>query len=128
MAVQLEEKDGGRILHVTASGRLTKNDYAQFVPELERLMQQHGRIRLLFEMRDFRGWTASALWEDLKFDVAHFRDIERLAMVGDKAWERGMAVFCRPFTTAEIRYFDRSEADAARSWIGLEPDRAASAS
>jgi hypothetical protein len=28
-----------------------------------------------------------------------------------------MAVFCKPFTTATIRYFDRSEADQAEAWI-----------
>ena len=32
-----------------------------------------------------------------------------------------MAVFCKPFTSAQIRYFDRTEAQAARAWI--ESDR-----
>jgi hypothetical protein len=43
------------------------------------------------------------LWEDIKFSVKHFADIERLAMVGDKKWQRGMAAFCKPFTKATIR-------------------------
>jgi hypothetical protein len=38
-------------------------------------------------------------------------------MVGEKAWEHGMAMFCRPFTTAKIRYFDRSQVDEADAWI-----------
>ena len=58
-----------------------------------------------------------ALWEDIKFDVKHFRDIERLAMVGDSKWEAGMAVFCKPFTSAKIKYFDVSKVDDAREWI-----------
>jgi hypothetical protein len=28
-----------------------------------------------------------------------------------------MAVFCKPFTTAKIKYFDVSELDAARAWL-----------
>ena len=68
-------------------------------------------------MRDFHGWTAGALWEDIKFDVRHFRDIERLALVGEKKWEKGMAVFCKPFTTAKVRYFERAKADEARAWL-----------
>jgi len=28
-----------------------------------------------------------------------------------------MAVFCRPFTSAKVRYFDRSAIDEARTWI-----------
>jgi hypothetical protein len=72
---------------------------------------------MLIQMHDFHGWTAGALWQDIQFDLQHFRDIERLALVGEKAWEHGMAVFCKPFTTATIRYFDRSEADQAEAWI-----------
>ena len=82
--------------------------YEQFVPAFDRLVQQHGKLRVLFEMADFHGWDAGALWDDIKFDVKHVSHIDRLAMVGDKTWEHGMSVFCRPLTTAAIRYFDRS--------------------
>ena len=55
---------------------------------------------MLVRLHDFHGWTAGALWEDIKFDLKHFAHIERLALVGDRKWEAGMAVFCKPFTTA----------------------------
>jgi len=29
----------------------------------------------------------------------------------------GMAVFCKPFTTAKIRFFVLSESDEAEAWI-----------
>ena len=117
MPLQLNEKDGGKILEVTISGKIVAEDYARFVPETERLIKEHGKIRVLFDMVDFHGWSAGALWEDIKFDVKHFRDIERLAMVGDRKWEQGMAAFCGPFTSAEIRYFDQAEAEQARAWL-----------
>ena len=62
-----------------------------------------------------------------KFDVKHFADIQRLAMVGDRKWEHGMAVFCKPFTTAKIRYFDEHEADQAAEWIHAEIPHVSSA-
>jgi len=117
MNVTLQEKNQGKIVEVRATGKLTTEDYEHFVPEIERLVQQHGKVRVLFEMHDFHGWTAGALWQDLKFDLKHFRDIERLAIVGEKKWEKGMATFCEPFTTAEIRYFDRTEAGEAHKWL-----------
>jgi hypothetical protein len=117
MAVQLLEKESGKILEIRVSGKLTREDYERFVPEVERLINQHGKIRMLFDMHDFHGWTASALWQDTKFAWKHFSDIERLGVVGEKAWQHGMAIFCKPFTRAEIRYFDRSEADQARAWL-----------
>ena len=68
-------------------------------------------------MHDFHGWEMAAAWEDTKFGMRHFHDIERLAMVGEKAWQHGMSVFCKPFTKAKIRYFDSSEAAEADRWI-----------
>ena len=67
-------------------------------------------------MHDFHGWTAGGLWEDARFDLKHFRDIEKLTIIG-AAWEHGMAAFCGPFTTAQIRFFEPSQAEEAREWV-----------
>lgn len=115
--IELQSAATGKILAVKLSGKLSKEDYETFVPEVESLIKSHGKIRILLQMHDFHGWTVGALWEDIKFDMKHFKDIERLAMVGDRKWEAGMAAFCKPFTTATVRYFDESEMEAARSWI-----------
>jgi hypothetical protein len=117
MSVKLQEEAGGKIVEVKLSEKLTKEDYEHFVPELTRLIKQFGKIRVLVEMHDFHGWTVSALWQDIKFDLAHFKDIERLALVGESKWEAGMAVFCKPFTTAKVRYFDTGKLEEAKAWI-----------
>lgn len=107
----------GKLLCVRVTGKLTKEFYEEFVPIVEDLIRQHGKVRILLEMHDFHGWTAGALWEDIKFDVKHWNHIERLAIVGETRWEHGMATFCKPFTTAKIRYFDASKLDEAQTWI-----------
>jgi hypothetical protein len=117
MSIQLNEDNAGKLLIVHVSGKLAKADYEHFVPEFERLVQQHGKLRLLFEMSDFHGWDAGALWADTKFAVQHFADIERLAMVGETKWQHGMATFCKPFTKAKVKYFDHSDAAEARKWL-----------
>ena len=75
-------------------------------------------MRILFDMAGFHGWELGAAWEDFKFGIEHFADIERLAMVGEKRWQEGMATFCKPFTKAEVRFFDRTAAVEARNWLG----------
>jgi hypothetical protein len=35
-------------------------------------------------------------------------------------WGGTMAIFCRPFTTAKMRYFDSTQLDEARKWINEE--------
>jgi SpoIIAA-like len=120
MSLKLAESDGGKVMQVQVSGKLSAEDYKQFVPEFERRLQKDGKIRVLFDMTDFHGWDAGALWEDIKFDLKHFGDIERVAMVGDKKWEKGMSLFCRPFTKAKVRYFDHGQAKEAHTWVAAE--------
>jgi len=55
MPIQLNEENGGNIPVVGFSGKLGKADYEHFVPEFERLLRQHGKLRVLIDMtRD--GW------------------------------------------------------------------------
>lgn len=121
MAIKLTEKNDGKMLEIQVSGKLTHEDFQHFVPEFERLVKQHGKIRVLFDMVNFHGWEAAALWDEIKFDLKHFKDIERLAMVGNKTWEKWMAGFCKPFTTAEVRFFDPTQYAEGRVWLGI-PD------
>jgi hypothetical protein len=120
MPLQLNEEDNGKILVVHVSGKLAKADYEHFVPEFERLVKEHGKMRVLFDLADFHGWEAGALWEDTRFGLKHFSDIERLAMIGETKWQQGMATFCKPFTKATVRYFDHAAAAEAREWVGAE--------
>ena len=57
MALELKEENDGRVLVVLATGKLTKEDYAHFLPEVNRLIERHGKISILFEMHDFHGWN-----------------------------------------------------------------------
>jgi hypothetical protein len=122
MPIQLNAEDGWKVLVVRVSSKLEQADYEHLVPVFERLVQNHGKLRVLFDMVDFHGWEAGALWEDIKFDFKHFDHIERLALVGERKWQHGMASFCKAFTTATIQYFDHADAAAARNWLDEEPE------
>ena len=119
MAIVVDASDPTYLM-VRLSEKLTAEDYEQFIPHIERAVREQGALRILLEMHDFHGWKLAAAWEDTKFGLRHYHDIDRIAMVGDKAWQHGMAVFCKPFTKATIRYFDRSNSDAAKTWIAAD--------
>jgi hypothetical protein len=117
MVDALEIISAGKLLHVKATGKLTKESYETFAPVVDEKIKEFGKLRILFEMHDFHGWTAGALWEDIKFDYKHWKDIERLAIVGETKWEQSMAVFCQPFTAAKIKYFDHTKLAEAKDWL-----------
>ncbi len=100
------------------SGKLHDQDYQKFVPEIDAAIDAGGKVNLLAQFHDFQGWDLHALWDDIKFSTSHCTSIKKIALVGDKAWEKWMAQFCRPFTMAKIRYFDAAELDQAKSWLG----------
>jgi hypothetical protein len=99
------------------SGKLHDEDYKHFVPLIDAAIAREGKVRLLAEFHDFHGWDLHALWDDIKFSTTHCTKIERIALVGDKTWEKWMAAVCKPFTMAKVRYFDVGEIDAARNWL-----------
>ena len=111
------ETGSAKLLGFKLSGKLTAEDYHGFVPAVEAALgTEGGKVRLLALLEDFHGWEAKAAWEDLKFGVRHYADFDRIALVGDQRWEEWMASLCKPFTRAEVKYFDKSEIDAAWVW------------
>ena len=117
MGMQWKEQNGGELLEVRMSGKVAHDDYERFVPEFDNLVQEKGLVSILYDMTDFQGWTPRALWDEIKLDLRHFGDVKHVAMVGDKKWEEQMAVLHKPFTRAQVRYFDRSKIDEARNWV-----------
>ena len=122
-SAKIEKEAEGKILLISVSGKLEKEDYEAFVPEIDKEIDSHGTVRILFDMVGFHGWTLGALFEDTKFAIKHYRGIERVAFVGDKRWEKGLAAFCKPFTKAEIRYFDITACGYARAWLREDLDK-----
>ncbi len=116
----VEENVSGKYVEVRLTGKLTKEAYDAFVPFTEEQIKEKGKVRMLVVMHDFHGWDLAAVWEDSKFAIKHFRDIERLCIVGESKWEKWMTSFCRPFTKAKIKYFDVAEIDQARQWMEKE--------
>jgi hypothetical protein len=118
MIEQLPESSG-KVLGFKLSGKLHDEDYKSFVPVIDASAAE-GKIRLLAWFHDFHGWDMHALWDDTKFATKHCTTFDRIALVGDKAWEKWMAAICKPFTMAKIRYFDVTEIDAAWNWLREE--------
>ena len=117
MPIEYMEQAGSNVLHVKVTGTLQESDYEQFVPVVEGIIKTHGKVRVLVEMTDFEGWDFKGLWEDIKFDAKHFNDIERVAMVGEEKWQKWMTSFCKPFTTAEVRFFPPDQLEEAKAWV-----------
>ena len=114
------DNENPNYMTIRASGKLNAGDYKIFVPEFERIAPHDHKLRMLFDMTGLEGWDPAAAWEDLKFDVKHFNDIERLAIIGDKPWQHGVTAVFAPFIKAKTRYFDPGHAAEAGPWLSAK--------
>jgi hypothetical protein len=111
------QTDSPHIIGFALSGKLHDEDYRIFVPAVEAALAGRDKLSLFARFEDFHGWDLHAAWDDFKFGVKHYAGFERIALVGDRRWEEWMAAFCKPFTRAEVRYFNADEAEAAWAWL-----------
>lgn len=117
MPLELTEDVRSKLLVVKVSGRLSAGDYENFEPAVAALIERVGKIQILFVMHDFHGWELGAVWEDIKFATRHFKDIRKIAMVGEQTWEKWMATICKPFTMSAIEYFEADQEAQALEWL-----------
>src|SRR4051812_25682046 len=101
--VMLINQCAENVLEIQASGKLTHADYQELVPKLEDMIQHEGKVRVLFDMENCRGWKLAAAWDDFKFGLKHGSDVERCAVVGRKKWQEWMTKLSRPFF--KVKYF-----------------------
>lgn len=111
-----EIKEDGRYIEFHVTGTLTDEDSDTIISHLEQRVHTYGKLRLLIVIKDFAGLTPGAIWANLKFHVRHMKNIERMAIVGDKPWEKWMATAANFIATCEVKCFDLRAEEAARTW------------
>lgn len=107
----------GNLIRVDVSGKLTKQDYEKLIPAWDALIAREGSMRMLLVMQDFHGWEPAAAWDDLRFGMKHAKKIQRVAMVGDKFWQKCLAKLGALVATEKVRYFYAADLAAAGQWV-----------
>ena len=83
-----------KVIGLRLYGKLHDEDYRTMEPAVEATMAAEGKVRLFAQFdKDFHGWDLHAAWDDFRFGMRHYRDFDRIAMVGDRRWEEWMATF-----------------------------------
>ena len=105
MIEQLPVQEGDTVAF-RLSGKLSHADYQAFLPQLESLIEERGRLSVLLELDDFHGWDLEAAWDDFRFGMAHQGDFERIAIVGQGGLEHWMALMAKPFVGEPVPFGD----------------------
>ena len=99
---------------------LSREEVKTITDELEGTITARGKIRILLDLQAFPYEDLGALWEDLKFDVKHAKDLERLALVGAGEMENWATRIFGVLTFTRCRCFDEGHVEDAWQWLTEE--------
>ncbi len=102
-----------------ATGKVTGLDYESvLVPLVEERLQRHPKIKLLYHLGpEFSGFEAEAMWDDAKVGLQHFTAWQKIALVSDVGWIRGVMKIFGFAMPGHVRIFSNAELDSAREWV-----------
>lgn len=115
----IEKLDGSseHALGFRVIGKIKKDDYDELVPAVEAVVARAGSVNLLLDMTEFK-WEAISAWgADMRFGHDYRKKIGKMAIVGDKRWEKWLAKAAAPFYADEAKYFTSADIDAAWAWV-----------
>ncbi|PZD74725.1 hypothetical protein C1752_00581 [Acaryochloris thomasi RCC1774] len=124
MAPELDQLSGmeyrsnaeNNVIEIIVEGKITVADFDRIVPLIKTDLAKHGKVKVLEEIRSFEGMDPMALWQDLQ-QAYMVKDITHIALVADAQWMRTIAEAVSAIFPAEIKAFERSQIEAARTWL-----------
>jgi hypothetical protein len=111
------------VVGFTAEGTIHSDDYTgTLIPAVEELVRREGTARVLLVLgAAWTGYSAGAMFEDVKLGLEHLRAWERFALVSDADWIAHVATLFGWLTPGAVRSFPTSELDAATAWVSEQP-------
>ncbi|MGV3278662.1 STAS/SEC14 domain-containing protein [Rickettsiales bacterium LUAb2] len=113
-----EIKNHEKYIHIKVSGKLSHNDYIEhLIPTIETAIKNYHKISLLIEATNFHGWEKKAFIDDVQLAIKHRKELNKVAIVGNKTWEIFLSKFFSIFVKADVKYFDISAINQAKQWL-----------
>lgn len=108
----------GDVVTVRLLGKLEPSAYDGVDDDVSNLMSHSDHVRLMLDLREFDGWSGmAALGNHLSLVREHRRTPERVAVVGDKTWQKLAQKVMSKFINAETKFFDSGENNDAIAWV-----------
>jgi hypothetical protein len=103
------------VLKVMASGELNHADQMAFFDHLHALFAKRGKVRVLWELKDWKGVEGRTSWDDPAYVMRYTDVMSRLAIVCEVKVQSGIAWMASGF--ANVRFFRPTERVEAWRWV-----------
>ena len=105
------------VLGFKASGVITKADYEMMVPAVAAALQEHETVNILLDMTEFKWEKVEAWGADWNFGREYHQKISKMAIVGNKTWEKWLTKLAAPFYAVEAKFYHSDDIDSAWTWL-----------
>lgn len=116
----LKEIDLGddRLLGLAIIGKMTTVDYDRINVLIEEQAQKYGQARVMLEVVSTE-FSGQALLEDIKSSIKNYKNVDRLAIIGDQSWLKTTVRLGDLLTPGlELAAFSTVERKRAVAWLG----------
>ncbi len=107
----------GHIIRVNVLGRMNAEAYDHLVPYIDTAIDEFQGARVLFDLSKYVGRDPDEGFDVPEFNLPHWAEVERVAIVGHERFEPRTPAFCAPFTSATVRFFYPNQIKDAEEWI-----------
>lgn len=103
---------------IELTGEITKAQYDEVFPEIDRLAKREGEINYLVKLNTpLKNITAGVWWDDFKLAMRHFSKWHRMAIItNDKVIDKLADIFGFAFP-GEAKTFGMAEYTEAVTWV-----------
>jgi len=117
LSIGIERSGDHFFLTLSARGTLTHKDYETITPMIDSALAavKDPKVKVLIDGTELKGWEARAAWDDFKLGLKHGNEFEKIAIYGNKDWQKLAAKIGSWFVSGEIRYFENNE--EAIAWL-----------
>ncbi|GAC30656.1 STAS/SEC14 domain-containing protein [Brumicola pallidula] len=117
LTVGIERVANEFFLTLKVSGKLMHDDYAIITPMLDAALIQvkQAKIKALIDCTELEGWEFRAAWDDFQLSLNHGSEFTKIAIYGNKGWQKFAAKLAPWFVSGEVDYF-KTESDAL-AWL-----------
>lgn len=114
----IEKMDGseGKVLGLKIRGNITKADYEIMVPEIQAIVNKEESVSVLLDIEQFKGEDVDAWGDHFKMFQDYHRKIDKIAIIGDKTWEKWMTKLAEP-VYSKSKFFYPKDIELAWKWL-----------
>jgi hypothetical protein len=117
LSIGIETTGSQFFLSLKAIGKLTHEDYEIINPMIDSALEGVSEpiVNIYIDGSELEGWELRAAWDDFKLGLKHGKDINKIAIYGNKKWQEFTSKIGGWFISGEVKYFE--DASTALSWL-----------